>query len=427
MEYRNPISEKDAAVSTPSEGPMESPRQNRFIMAGYVLLTALIASLATALVMRGEFEKQLDAQYGQYKPLIEMAETIEDKYYYMEDVQSQSGENHLVDGALRGMIGSIGDTYAAYYTEEQYQELMQTNSGEYKGLGIMVIVPDETGSAISKVYAGGPMEAQGVVPGDIILKVNGTDAANMEFEAFLALFSKDDAVPDVILLLHDGIEREITVYRSEIVVPRVSYELLPENVAYIRIEEFTGGVITELTDAVKEAQKDGAVGLLIDLRDNPGGGLTEVLGTVDLFLDKGDVITTLKSRSDNSIVYKAESDSELSLPVAVLVNGNSASASELFSGALQSHKRAVIIGTQTFGKGIVQSFYRLNSNSGWVKMTTEAYFTPSDVCIQGIGITPDIQIELPKELQGYYDIGEIEHDLDTQLQQGIAYLTATES
>lgn len=427
MEYRNQNPENNAAEPVREKEPVQSQKENRFVMAGYILLAALIASLATALVMRGEFEKQLDKQYAQYKPLIEMANTIESEYYYMDDVQSDNGEDALVDGALRGMIGSIGDTYASYYTQEQYQELMQSNSGEYKGLGIMVTVPDETGSVISKVYSGGPMEAEGVLPGDVILKVNGTAVANMEFEAFLSLFSDDDDVPDVILLLHDGAEREITVYRAEIVVPRVSYELLAGKVAYIRMEEFTGGVVAELTEAVGQAKTDGAVGLLIDLRDNPGGGLTEVLHTVDLFLNKGDVITTLKSRSDDSITYKAETDSDLSLPVAVLVNGNSASASELFSGALQSHQRAVIIGTQTFGKGIVQSYYRLNSNGGWVKMTTEAYFTPSDVCIQGVGITPDITIDLPEELKSYYDIGDIDHELDTQLQRGIAYLTATES
>ena len=175
-----------------------------------------------------------------------------------------------------------------------------------------------------------------------------------------------------------------------------------------------------MEEALKDLLTDGMRSLVLDLRNNPGGGLTEVLDVADMFLQKGDLIVSIKSKTTDTEKYYAE-ETGYSFPVAVLVNGNSASASELLSGALQDHERAVIIGTQTFGKGIVQTYFRLNSNAGWIKITTDAYYTPNDVCIHGIGITPDIVVELPEDVQSLA-IESLSVEQDTQLMRALQYL-----
>ena len=350
--------------------------------------------------------------------LTEAANTIEKHYYFYGDEQRDA----LTDNALRGMVAGLGDPYAAYMTAEEYDEMLAEDAGDYSGLGISVSTPDANGSVIAEVYAGSPAEQAGLIAGDVIVTVNGADVRNMPFDDMLDLFSTDDASPDVLTVVRGGENMEFTVLRGEVHVNRVHSELLNGDVGYLRISQFYGTVADEFWAAAEAFREQGVHRLVIDLRDNPGGGLNEVLAVCDHVVPNGAVITTIKSKTESEEVYRAKGTERIDMDVAVLVNGGSASASELCAGALQAHGLAVVVGTQTYGKGIVQSYFRLRANGGWVKITTDAYYTPSDVCIQDVGITPDVVVDLPEELRNT-PIELLPHADDTQLGAALELLT----
>ena len=343
----------------------------------------------------------------------ELEDTIHDQYYFYDDKKLDNDK--LVEGAMRGMITTLDDPYAQYYTEEEYNKLLKANAGSYVGIGVSVQVPDETGSKVIAVYEGGPAEKAGLAVGDVITKVNGTETANLTLDALLACFNTDENAANEITYLHDGEEHTVSIVSAEIHVNRVVSTVYNGNIGYIRVTEFNGSVEQDFWSALTALRDQGIKNLIIDLRNNPGGGLSEVLAMTDHFVAKGDVIVTIKSKAGEEDVYKSNGSEQTGMKLVVLVNGNSASASELFTGALKDYKLATIIGTQTYGKGIVQSYFRIPATGGWAKMTTDAYYTPSGVCIQGVGITPDIVVDLPEELKDKA-IEDLDPKEDTQLQ-----------
>lgn len=375
------------------------------------IIAVLSCALTFVLVERANDESVDLAAIG------EMADTIKSQFYFYDE-DNLDGEQ-LVDGALRGMVDTLNDPYAQYYTEEEYNELLDANSGDYVGIGISVQAPDETGSEVVSVYSGGPADLAGMQTGDVITKVNGKSVGGMTLDELLACFSDDDSVPDELTYLRGGVETTVSVLRAEIHINRVDSTVYNGDVGYIRITEFNGSVADDFLNAATELEQQGISSLILDLRDNPGGGLTEVLNVADHFVPEGETIVTIKSRSGSAKIYKSEGGDQLDMKIAVLVNGNSASASELLTGALKDYGIATVVGTQTYGKGIVQSFYRISENGGWIKLTTDAYYTPNDVCIQGVGITPDIVVDLPENLQGTA-LELLDPAEDTQLQRALA-------
>jgi len=236
----------------------------------------------------------------------------------------------------------------------------------------------------------------------------------------LNLFHVDE-MPNTILLKRNDIEFEVVVSKRTIVVPYAEWKVLEGNIGYIRLFGFSGHVVKETEDAVRLLKERDVSGIILDLRDNPGGSLNDVLDIADMFLPKDKLIVTIKSRIAEEVQYKAEIDPIYDGQLILLVNENSASASELLSGALKDHGVATIIGTQTFGKGIVQTYFPIAASKGWVKLTTDAYYTPNDVCIHGIGITPDIIVESESEYDNL-PIDSIPFESDVQLQEAIHYM-----
>ena len=350
----------------------------------------------------------------EYLPIMQAVGIIKDNYFYYDE---SVHESKLVDNAIDGLVSGTGDKYAEYYTEEEYKELLKDQSNTFVGIGISIAAPDDVGARILRVFEGSTMEQAGVIAGDIVLKINGKDTAGLTMDEMLALFTKDEKATDTLELLRGSDTFTVTVGKSEVYAPYVSYEMIADSIGYIKIDGFFGKVVSETKNAMEDLLAQGMQSVIIDVRDNPGGGLNEALEVSRLFLHRGDLIVTIMARNEQEESYSAKKDG-YDLPVTILVNGESASGSELFTAALRDNGRAVVVGEKTFGKGIVQSFFKLRSNGGYVKITTDAYFTPKGVCIHHTGITPDIVVDLPEEYRGAI-VSSVPREQDTQLETAI--------
>lgn len=337
--------------------------------------------------------------------------------YYMEDVSVED----MQIGAYKGMMEALGDPYSCYYTAKEYAALMESSSGVYCGIGSYVSQNVTTMIlTIVKPFVNGPAYEAGMLPGDIIYKVDDVDVTGMDINSVVAMMKGEEGTKVKIAVIREGfsdpIEMEIT--RRMVEAPTIEYEMLENKLGYIVISEFDEITVEQFKRAVDTLKKDGMKALVIDLRDNPGGLLDAVVEMLDYMLPKGLIVYTENKYGEKQEFNSTDEDS-FDLPLALLVNGNSASASEIFAGAIQDYKIGTIIGTTTFGKGIVQSVYPLSDGTA-VKMTMARYYTPNGVCIHGVGIAPDIEIDLPDELKRQVTI---EHDEDTQLQEAIKNLT----
>ena len=348
--------------------------------------------------------------------LREALETIRGNFYFYD-----KNEDRLIDGAILGMTESLGDIYSTYYTEEEYAALTKSNSGYYTGIGI-VLQQMEIGSfEITQVYPGTPAEEAGLAVHDKLLSINGTSADGLDINTFLNAMHSEDGGENVLILEREGQQMTVTVTAREIYAPTVTYRMQTDTIGYIYLSGFHGECVDEVKEAIEELKEQGMTSLIFDVRDNPGGSLYDVCDIADIFLEKDLVITSLRSRTDKDEVFKTKT-AGYAFPMVLLVNGNSASASELLSGALQDHGRAYLIGTQTFGKGIVQSYLPVLGTKGYIKITTEAYYTPNGVCIHGVGITPDAVVENPEDALRY-SITNIPEGEDMQLLAAVKYLS----
>lgn len=340
---------------------------------------------------------------------------IRENYYFYNE-----NENALIDAALKGMASGTGDNYAYYYSAEEYAELQKQNEGSFVGIGILTVMEDDGAVRIVDVYANTPASEAGLLAGDQLIEINGVSYEGLDLSGFLDNMIAEEGAENSITVLRNGETLTFTIVPREVHTPSVSYRMLNDTVGYLRLTTFHGTCVEEAKTALKELQAQGMKSLVFDLRDNLGGSLYDALDIADLFLPKNRLITSLRSRTDEEETFYTKTDG-IDLPIVLLVNGYSASASELVAGAWKDYGTAYLIGTQTYGKGIVQSYFSIPETNGMLKITTEAYYTPNGICIHGIGITPDEVVELSEEAQRY-SISVLPFELDTQLQAAIAYL-----
>ena len=253
-----------------------------------------------------------------------------------------------------------------------------------------------------------------------LTEINGVSYEGLDLSAFLSNVVAEDGAENTIKVLREGQELTFKIVAREVHSPSVAYRMLNETIGYIRISTFHGTCVEETETALSALREQGMTALVLDLRDNLGGSLYDALDIADFFLPKDHVITSLRSRSDAEQKFYTKTDG-MDIPTVLLVNGYSASASELVAGALKDYEAAYLIGTRTFGKGIVQSYFNIPQTNGMLKITTEAYYTPNGVCVHGEGIEPDEVVELPEDAQRY-SISVLPFELDTQLQAAIDYL-----
>lgn len=303
----------------------------------------------------------------------ELADIL-DQYYY-EDID----ENALVEGMYAGMVGGIGDPYTCYYTAEEYKSLNETTSGSYYGIGAVLTQNAETKTVtILHVYPGTPAEEAGVKDGDVIVKVDDVDGNSMELSELVKHIKGEEGTTVHLQLMREDSEDyvEVDVERRQIDIPTVQYQMLQGNIGLIQISEFSDNTPEQFDAAIKDLQSQGMVSMIVDLRDNPGGVLQSVCTMLDEILPKGTLVYT-EDKYGNRTDYDSD-ESCLDIPMAVLINGNSASASEIFAGAIKDYEYGTLIGTTSFGKGIVQSIIPLDDGSA-IKVTMAKYFTPREI------------------------------------------------
>jgi carboxyl-terminal processing protease len=311
-------------------------------------------------------------------------------------------QDQLVTDALKGMFSRL-DPHSAYMDEQEFKEIQATINGKFGGLGIEM----SEQSGIPQVIApidGEPAARAGLQPGDKIVSINGQSTQDMDSQKVVGLLRGKPGTAVTITISRGGKPPfDVTITRSIIQVHTVKSKLEPHNIAYVHISQFSDETPKDLAEAIKQLkqQTDGRLkGLVLDLRDDPGGLLNAALGVAGDFLDGGKVVTIHGRRSGDDVVYLAPAKADLlpNIPMVVLINSASASASEIVAGALQDRHRAIVMGTQSFGKGSVQSIIPLDGH-GALRLTTALYYTPAGRSIQDDGISPDIVIEVPKDQQ----------------------------
>lgn len=317
-------------------------------------------------------------------------------YYYYEDADIEK----IYDDMLHTAVYSLGDPYSTYYSPEEMEELIQNSSGVYSGIGATITQSYETMEmTIVTPFAGSPADESGILPGDQIIAVNGENVIGRDLDDVVAIIKGPEGTIVKITMLRDGEQIEFTVTRRSINVEYVQHRMLDDQVGYILVSEFETLTADQFNDAIKDLQKQGMKGLVIDLRGNPGGMYDIVCQMLDRILPKGSLLVYTVDKRDRKVETFAETKTTLDIPIAVLMNGYSASASEIFAGALQDYGAATIVGTQSYGKGIVQSVFYLSDDYSGIKLTSSRYFTPKGVCIHGVGITPDVEVELEEGLE----------------------------
>lgn len=357
----------------------------------------------TVTISKEEYER-----YQQFDTLLELMELVEYGYFEEYDVQD------MLDGAANGLLLGLGDPYTFYYTPEEYAELWEDDEGEYAGVGIQISTSYLTGlCTISRVFDNGPARAAGVLKGDILYKVEDLYVNSTTINDAVDIMRGTPGTTVHVVFLRGTEEIEYDLVRAQITVNRIESGMLTNDVGYIYLYEFAGDCAAEFEAAVKKLKLQGAKGLIIDLRDNPGGWVEDAEKIGDVFLDKGTLCYL--QYNDGSREYYRTKDGKTEMELVILMNENSASSSEILAGALKDRAEATIVGVQSYGKGIVQTVVGLEDGAG-MQMTVAQYYTPNGNAVHKLGITPDVEIHLPEGDVGMYEFGDL---ADVQLAKAL--------
>lgn len=321
-----------------------------------------------------------------------LEETIEE--FFWKDVPAAQME----EGVYKGLLDSLEDPYSVYYTHEELLELQEQTEGIYYGIGAYISQDLETGYVqISKIIKDTPAEESELQPGDYIYMINGEEMYGQDSSYVVSKIKGEEGTFVTITVLREGVADpiDIDVERRKIESPTVEYEMLENGMAYIQIVEFDMVTTVQFENAYKQAQAEGMKGMLLDLRSNPGGNLSTVCDIARMMLPKGLIVYT-EDKYGHRVEYSCDGSKEIEVPLVVLIDGYSASASEILAGAVKDYEIGTLVGTTTYGKGIVQKVINLSDGSA-VKLTVSNYFTPNGNNIHQIGVEPDVVVEFDAE------------------------------
>ncbi len=336
--------------------------------------------------------------------------------YYLGDVDEQS----LKEGAIQGYIEGLGDPYTEYISKEDMEDYMEDTMGNFVGIGIYMIEDTETNQImVLSPIKGSPAEKAGIQPGDYIISVNGEPCTADDMTVISTKIKGEEGSTVKLQILRGEETLDFEITRENIIVNPVEGEVLENNIGYIKFSSFDENTAEEFKTRFEELQSQGITSLIIDLRNNGGGIVDEALQIAGYIADKDSVLLYEVDKDNKETVEKNESDPIINMPVIILTNENTASSSEILAGALKDLGKARIVGTTTYGKGVIQQILTLPDGSG-LKITTEKYLTPNRTEINEVGIQPDETVELPESVESILNVDRSE---DTQLQKAIEMLT----
>lgn len=352
---------------------MISKKKMAIYSIALIIITALVTSVA------------VEYKYGEYKKLAILEKSIENDFYKKVD------KEELINGALKGMFEATGDQYSQYYTKSEFEKLMEQTSGTFVGIGVVISpVEDENLITVVAPMEGSPAEKSGIKSGDKILKVNGEDVSSKQMDKALTLIKGKEGTTVNITIKRKNQVLDFDVKREKIINKTIEYKVIDDNIGYIKMYSFDEHTYKDFTKALDKLEAKNIKGLVIDLRDNPGGLLNICEDIADEILDQDQVIVSVKNNKEKSKEYVSDNKKQLDLPIALLINSGSASASEILTGAIVDNGKGIAVGTTTFGKGLVQTVRQMRDGTGF-KLTTAQYYTPSGAYINGKGIKPTIE------------------------------------
>lgn len=407
-------------------------RKNRIyrtIMA--VVLTAFVTFMITSFGMysylnerQGGFStgnnsiiEELTASKDQSieKYLNKIRSTLNKYYLWKNDIN----EEDLKNSAIQGYVAGLGDEYTEYIPANKMKDYTENIMGSFVGVGIYMVA-DEKSDRVLVYYPipDSPAEKAGIKPGDLIISVDGTEYTAKDFENISSFIKGKEGTKVNLVIEREGERISFDLVREKITTNPITTKLLDNNIGYVKVPSFDEDTSNGFKEKVKELENQGAKKLIIDLRNNGGGIVDEAVNIADFLLEKEKIIISTVDNKDKKTVTYSKNDPTITIPVVVLVNENSASASEILACSLQDNERAKLVGTKTYGKGIIQTLLSLADGSG-LKITTEQYYTPKEISIHKKGIEPNEEVKLPDSVKNIYAVEENE---DTQLQKAIEIL-----
>ena len=379
----------------------------------HVIITAVITFIITVVLI---FTTVLGSVVGflmkdeDGSQKLKKIEALIDSYYIYD-----YNKEKMMDMALTSYANGVGDPYTTYIDKESFAEMVEDIQGNYVGIGVEIFIDKDNLLTVLAPFDYSPAAKAGILPGDKIIKVGGKDVSAKNYNDAISMIRGEGASSDeVVLTIKRGTEViDVNVKREKITVVTATERMLSNNVGYIRISNFGDNTAEEFKECLKSLEDNGAKSLIIDLRNNPGGTLESVVEVADSLMDEGNIIT-IKDKKGNEKKYNSDSHHN-KLPLCVIINKNSASASEALAGAIMDSGRGTLVGEKSFGKGIVQSIFELGDGSAF-KVTTARYFTPGGTSIDKVGITPHIEVSLDEKYKNTA-VPNIPYEKDFQLQK----------
>ena len=412
------------------ENKNQSQKIYKIIML--VILTAFITFLVTLFTMykyyskndvlssiksiNSSSERQSNGSTLSINSYLNKIKNAIDKYYLWSD---NIDEQKLKDSAIEGYVKGLGDEYTEYIPSSEMSEYTEKIKGTFYGIGIYMIADEDSGRVV--VYypiPGTPAEKAGIKAGDKIISVNGNEYTDKDLNNISNYIKGEEGTTVKLVIERDGENITFDIRREKINTNPITAEILDGNIGYIKIPSFDEGVAENFKSKYQELQEKGANSLIIDLRNNGGGIVDESTKFADYILDKGQKIISTQDKDKKEQITKSENEPIIKTEIVILVNKNTASASEILACSLQDNEKAKIVGTKTYGKGVIQTVFSLSDGSG-LKITTAEYYTPKGATIHKVGISPDIEIELPDSVKNIYAVTK---ENDSQLKKAIEEL-----
>ena len=381
-----------------------------------VVLTAAITFIITSVVMYNELGKN-NIKYVTTDSISQTFQMF--KNYINQKYIGEMNEEEMIESAIKGYVAGLGDEYSEYITKAEMQEFMEDATGNYVGIGVYIANNSETNQIVVLMpIKGSPAEEVGIKSGDVITKVDGKAYTGEQLNEASNALKQEEGTKVTVEILRDGKTINFEVTRQAIKMNHIQVEVLENKIGYIQISTFDEGCYDEFVQKWEELEKKGITSLVVDLRNNGGGIVDEALKIADMFVEKDKTLLITKGKTEDEEITKAEKGKIINIPICVITNENTASSSEILAAAIkENNDNVTLIGTTTYGKGVIQTIYTLIDGSG-LKLTTNEYFTPNHNAINKVGIKPDIEVELP-EGEDYYTITR---ETDTQLQKALEIL-----